>query len=256
MKPRLRWLAVGLALILAAGCTTTKPAKPKWNPEERVDLHVKLGWGYLQRGQLEVARQELERALALDSNNSRANHIMAILQIRLKNSADAGPYFVRAVRSDPDSIDVRNDYGVYLCDLSRRKEGMQQFEEALASPLNRRREMTYLRAARCLMGGTDWPAAEIYLRNALNIQPRLSDALYLMAQLKYREQNYMSARAHLQRYFDSGALNSKALLLAVQVERSLGARDLESRYAKQLRSQYPKSQEVKQLDRAVGTATQ
>ena len=256
MTPRLRWLAVGLALILAAGCITTKPSKPNWDPEERVDLHVKLGWGYLQRGQLEVARQELEQALALDSNDSRANHIMAILQLRFKNNTDAAAYFERAVRSDPENIDVRNDYGVYLCDVSRREQGMQQFEEALASPLNRRREMTYLRAARCLMGGTDWPAAETYLRNALDIQPRYSDALYLMAQLKYREQNYMSARAHLQRYFDTGALNSKSLLLAVQVERNLGARDLESRYAKQLRLQYPKSQEAKQLDRARGTATQ
>ncbi|MDH3379737.1 MAG: type IV pilus biogenesis/stability protein PilW, partial [Gammaproteobacteria bacterium] len=79
---------------------------------------------------------------------------------------------------------------------------------------------------------------------------------YLMAQLKYREQNYMSARAHLQRYFDSGALNSQSLFLAVQVERNLGARDLESSYAKQLRLQYPKSQEAKELDRAGGTTTQ
>jgi type IV pilus assembly protein PilF len=249
---------VGLALILVAGCTTTttEPSKPKWKPEERVDLHVKLGWGYLQRGQLEIARQELERALALDPDNSRANHIMAILQIQLKNHAGADSYFVRAVSSDPENIDVRNDYGVYLCDVSRREQGMQMFDEALASPLNRRREMTYLRAATCLMGGTDWVAAEIYLRNALDIQPRFADALYLMAQLKYREQNYMSARAHLQRYFDSGALNSKSLLLAVQVERNLGARDLESSYAKQLRLQYPKSREAKELDRVGGTTTQ
>ncbi|MDH3468158.1 MAG: type IV pilus biogenesis/stability protein PilW [Gammaproteobacteria bacterium] len=256
MRSGLRWLAVGLALILAAGCSTTKPSKPKWKPEERVDVHVKLGWGYLQRGQLEIARQELERALELDSDHSRANHIMAILQIRLNNNAGADPYFARAVRNDPENIDARNDYGVYLCDVSRRDQGMQQFEDALASPLNRRREMTYLRAATCLMAGTDWTLAETYLRNALNIQPRFADALYLMAQLKYREQNYMSARAHLQRYFDSGALNSQSLFLAVQVERNLGARDLESSYAKQLRLQYPKSQEAKELDRAGGTTTQ
>ena len=210
----------------------------------------------MQRGQLDIARQELERALALDSDHSRANHIMAILQIQLKNSAGADSYFVRAVRGDPDNIDVRNDYGVYLCDVSRREQGMQLLDEALASPLNRRREMTYLRAATCLMGGEDWTAAETYLRNALNIRPQFADALYLMAQLKYREKNYMSARAHLQRYFDSGALDSKSLLLAVQVERNLGARDLESSYSKQLRLQYPKSQEAKELDREGGTTTQ
>ena len=247
---------MGLALTLAVGCVTTKPSTPKWKPEERVDIHVKLGWSYLQRGQLEIAREELERALVLDADDSRANHIMAILQIQLKNAAGADAYFVRAVRGDPENIDVRNDYGVYLCDTSRREQGMQLFDEALASPLNRRREMTYVRAATCLMGGTDWTGAETYLRNALNIEPRYADALYLMAQLKYREQKYMSARAHLQRYFDSGALNSKSLLLAVQVERNLGAQDLESSYAKQLRLQYPKSPEAKQLGRVRRTTTQ
>ena len=234
-----------------SACAGGAPPKPTWKSEDRVDVHVQLGWGYLQRDQLNIARTELEQALALDSNHSRANHIMAILQIRLKNPNVADRHFRRAVQSDPENIDAKNDYGVFLCDRGRVADGMRQFETALESPLNKRLEMTYVRAGTCLVGAADLETAERYLRAALKIDPELATALYLVARIQHESGNDLSARAHLQRFFDTGAVSSQSLLLAVQVERRLGAKDLETEYARRLKASYPNSKEAQELG-AVG----
>ncbi len=58
--------------------------KRKRNSDKRVEIHTQLGATYLSRNQLDIAQQELERALEINSDDSQANHIMGLLQIRLK----------------------------------------------------------------------------------------------------------------------------------------------------------------------------
>ena len=65
-----------------------------------------------------------------------------------------------------------------------------------------------------------------------------------MAVISFEEENYLSARAYLERYFAVGPETAQSLLYAVKVEQQLGATDLAIDYARKLRAQYPRSSEA------------
>lgn len=229
-------------------CVSNDRAPAKWDSDERADLHVQLGTNYLQRDQFETADSELQLALALDPQHSRANHMMAILQGRLKNEGQAERYFRVATRSGTNNFEAHHDYGRFLCQRDRVSEAMVQFEKVVARSDYPRPEIVNMNAGECLMRKPDYTRAERYFRDALAVNPRLPAALYNMARLSYGSGTYLSARAYLERYFEVGRDTPRTLLLAVKTERQLGAIDLATNYSARLRTQFANSKEAEELE--------
>lgn len=220
--------------------------------KKRVDIHTELGASYLAANQLDVAQQELEQALDLDSDNSQANHIMGLLQIRLKNDAKAERHFRRAVSEKPENPDARNSYGVFLCERGRLDEADEQFREAIRNPLYKMPEQASLNAGICQLKKPDKAAAARYFRTALQYNPQLSPALFNMARLSFEGGQMLSARGFMQRYFEVATDTPEVLLLAFRIERALGAKDAQASYALRLRGKFPDSAEARQLRTLTG----
>jgi len=166
--------------LLASCASQDERAADDAKHEQRVDIHTRLGATYLYRNQLDVAQQELERALELDPDDSQANNVMGLLQIRLKNDDKAERHFRRAISEQGDNSEARNNYGVFLCERNRLDEADKQFRAALANQLYRTPEQAALNAGLCALRKPDKDAAAKYLRTALEKDPRLTPALYQM----------------------------------------------------------------------------
>ncbi len=218
----------------------------------RVQTLTQLGANYLSRNQLDIAQQELERALALNADDSQANHIMGLLQIRLKRDDLADNYFRRAIREQPQNSDARNSYGVFLCERGRLDEADAQFRVAIQEPLYKSPEQASLNAGICQMKKPDKQAAAGYFRNALKYDPRQPLALLHMARLSLEAGEALAARGFMQRYFEVAKDSPEALLLAFRIERSLGAKDAQASYALRLRGKFPESAEAKFLRSLTG----
>jgi type IV pilus assembly protein PilF len=65
-----------------------------------------------------------------------------------------------------------------------------------------------------------------------------------MAQLSFGNKNYLSARAHLQRYLAVSRHSPVSLWLGIKIEKKLGNKDALSSYAMSLRNNYPDSREA------------
>lgn len=250
MIPRIYGLVMLGALLGQAGCSTTStmPEEKNWDAGKRADVHAQLAASYMQRDQLEVARGELEQALQIKPDHSRANYVMAVLQTRLGNPAEAEKYYRRAVDSNRENSQAAHDYGVFLCQQGRVDDAMAQFDQALANPLYRGDALTALRAGECLtVSGKSQDAAESYFRRALRINPELAPALYQMSEINFARGNYLSARAYIERYFSAADETARSLLLAYRIENSLGASDVAEDYASRLRKKFATSEEAKQL---------
>ena len=78
-------------VVLTTGCVSVNSSANKWTVESRVDIQTRLGLSYMKLGRLEPASLALGRALALAPNNSKANHAMALFQLRLSDRAAAEP---------------------------------------------------------------------------------------------------------------------------------------------------------------------
>ena len=237
-----------LLLVVLAGCassTERQAGQDKLN--KRVETHVTLGASYLQRGQLDIAKQELDKALSEAPDNSQANNIMGVLQWRMKSYDAADHYFRKALAYDGNDASAHHNYGAFLCDRGKLEEGIRNLDVAAANPLYNYTAEVNLNAGVCLMMKPAPAAAEKYFREALRINPKLSGALYEMAKLSLNSGQPLSALGFLQRYFQAAGETPETLLLAVKVERALGNKNAEASYAFLLRNKFPDSPEAAQL---------
>lgn len=246
-------LLLAVSGLWLAGCASQAERDEKAaRHSKRVEIHTQLGASYLSRNQLDIAQQELERALSLNADDSQANHLMGLLQIRLKRDDLADDYFRRAISEQPQNADARNSYGVFLCERGRLDEADAQFRAAIAEPLYKSPEQASLNAGICRMKKPDKPAAAGYFRNVLKHDARQPLALLSMAQLSLEANDALAARGFIQRYFEVAQESPESLLLAFRIERSLGAKDAQASYAVRLRGKYPESAEAKLLRSLAG----
>lgn len=242
-----RFFLPAAVLLLAACASSVERQEEQEKTNKLAETHVLLGSSYLQRGQLDVAKEELDKALKLAPDSSQANNIMAMLQLRLKKDDEAERYFRKAVNTRPEDPEAQNNYGVFLCSHERIDEAEQWFKKTIANQLYRTPAEANLNAGVCLMKKPAPAAAEKYFREALRLNSKLSGALYQMARISLDSGQALSARGFIERYFQAAEDTPESLLLAVKIERVLHGKNAEASYALRLRGKFPTSPEVAQL---------
>ncbi|MDX1528698.1 MAG: type IV pilus biogenesis/stability protein PilW [Gammaproteobacteria bacterium] len=250
MKRPIHSLAGILILALLSACQST-PVQPMGTVPQAAnrlaEVHTQLGIGYLREGKLDQAYNRLERALEADPNFSTAHNAMGLLQEQLKNPRKAEEHYRRAVSINPGDSAAQNNYGGFLCRQERYEEGEARFIKVTENPLYKSPEIAYTNAGLCMRRAGNSEKAERYLRSALQINPKIPQALFAMSELSYESAQHLTARAYLQRYLEVAPHTPQSLWLGVRVERELGDKNTASSYALLLRSNYPDSRETQLL---------
>ena len=247
-------MLVALAALAACASSAERTAEQA-KKQKLVETHVQLGSVYLQRNQIDLAKDNIENALRIDPDNSNANNIMALLQLRIKRYPEAERYFRRAVDVTPENPEAQNNYGVFLCDRGRLDEAEHWFKKAIANPYYRTPAEANLNAGTCLMKKPAPEAAEKYFREALKINPYLPGALLELAKLSFDAGQTLTARAFIERYLQTGQETPQGLLMAIRIEHAQGNKNAEASYAVRLKGKFPDSVEAKQLPAAEATGS-
>lgn len=209
--------------------------------------NLRLGMGYLKQGRLEDSLEKLKKAVAAEPEYPEVYTVLAFVYERLDEIKLAEQSYLEAIELKPKDGEVHNNYGVFLCKLGRLSEADEQYNLALNSRRYKTPEIVLENAGTCAQQVPDFERAEIYMRKALSINPALPNALYIMAEIMFKRDRYLSTRAYLQRYEDVLPHTAQSLWLGIKAERKLGDRDAETRYAKLLQTSYPDSLEFKKL---------
>jgi type IV pilus assembly protein PilF len=170
-----------------------------------------------------------------------------MLYERLGDSDKADAHMARAVSLEPENPDLKNNYAAYLCQKGRYEKGEKFALEAATNALYKTPEVAYSNAGNCAKGAGNIQRAEENYRKALALKPRFGDALLQMADIEYRQNEYMSARAFLERYLAVGRSSPTTLWLGVRIERGLGNHSAAQAYAQRLKSEYPTAPQTKEL---------
>ncbi len=237
-----RIVSMALVLSVLGACGSNPPTDG--NPQKSAAVNAQMGLRYMQMGNYQVAQEKLERALAFDANSFEANHYMAELYRRLGESEKADGHFRRARRAQPDNTALINNYGVFLCENERFEEAEVQFLQVLENPFYRGKAQTYENLGLCLRAH-DREKAEAYLRQGLQIEPKMPKSLVVMAEISLEKGSHLSARAYLQRYLEIGRHSPRTLWLGVRIERVLGDKNALASYGLSLRNNYPDSEETR-----------
>lgn len=210
-------------------------------------LNTQLGFDYLRRGRLELALEKLNRAVEQDSRNGDAYLGLALVQDQRGDAGEAERNYRKAIALKRDDPVIQNNFAIFLCRSGKRAEAERYFLQAAANIDYRSPEAAYTNAGVCALQSGDSAGAEAMLRRALEVNPRHGEALVQMARLSMQNQDYLRARAFIQRYELLGQSTPTVLLMAAQTEHALGDRVAADRYARQLRQKYPDAPEVNQL---------
>jgi type IV pilus assembly protein PilF len=242
-----------VALALSACVTVDEDGKSTAQPNDKqATVYAQLAERYMVQNQMDVALREAETALSLDSRNAYANDVMARIQVRLRNNDKAETHYRRAVSADPSSGIIRNNFGTFLCDQGRIDDAVDEFLVAAKNPLYASPDIAFSNAAVCLMKKPDPKKAAIHFKAALEKNPRMPLPLYYMALISFESGQPLAARGFMSRYLEVAKDSPAVLLLAIRIERALGAKDAMASYSVRLRGKYPDSPEAKQLRQLVG----
>lgn len=213
-----------VAVLLLAGCvsTNTAPDKPPADSQQAAQRHYQLGVEYYKKGSYDLARDRLSRAIDFDPDMAIAHTLLALTYIQLENKRLATQHYEKAVKLEPGDVNVRNAYAIFLCAEKKFDDAKKQFDRAIGVYDNDEKQIMMTNAGVCMINKPDYELAEQYLRDALAFKSSYSEALLQLAILKYKTEDFLRARAFLQRYMVSNPSSPQVLYLCSQVERELG----------------------------------
>jgi type IV pilus assembly protein PilF len=243
-------LALALFLILGLGACASAAPRSKASEKARsaAEVHVALGQRYLQQGKLELALEKLEKALKFDSSYVDAHTVIAVLYERINDQKQAAEHYRRAVELAPRNGAVNNNYGAFLCRAGKLDEAAVRFSTAVADPFYRTPDVAYANSGTCFQQAGKFDRAEQDFRRAVEINPNNSEALFHLAGVLFRKNDFLRARAFLQRFEALGAPSADALLLGFNIETSLGNAREANEYARRLRNEFPDSPQRQKLE--------
>ncbi len=153
--------------------------------------------------------------------------------------------YEKAIRAAPHDFDIQNTYAVFLCRHQNYSEAQVYFDKAGSHPENDDAEVTLTNAGVCMGQKPDLAAAEKYFRMALDHRSSYSEALLQLCLLKFQQDDYLGARAFLQRYMSSAIPTAGVLYLASRIEDMLGNDRGKTEYEDQLIREFPTSPEAR-----------
>jgi type IV pilus assembly protein PilF len=237
---------MALALLLSA-CGGQQSSMPKPQPERASEINLELGVDYLRKGNLEQAKEKIDRALEQDPRNAKAHAAAGLLYDRLGQQDKSESHFDRAISLNSENPEIRNNYSTILCQRGKYERGEKMALAAIRDPLYKTPEVAYMNAGNCRLNAGDIKGAEAHFRKALERKPRFGPALFQLADLEFSQQNYLPARAFLERYMEVARVSPASLWLAYRIERQLGNSAAADGYARRLRNEFPTSLETKEL---------
>ncbi|MGF1680542.1 type IV pilus biogenesis/stability protein PilW [Photobacterium minamisatsumaniensis] len=241
-----RWTMYPLLCSLMVGCVTvdeTGNKKQTVDKVEAAEARISLGLSYLENGQWQRARDNLELALNYAPKYYRAQNAMAYYYQRVDEPEEAEAIYRQALRDSPKNGDVQNNYGVFLCGQARYDEAISAFEKAIKQPYYYLTSASYENAALCSLKKGSKPEAKVYFEKALSYDPYRPKSMLQLAQLDINDSNLKDARVMLFKFNKRYGYKADSLWLLIQLEQQSDQQSQVDKYASLLKEQFPNSKQ-------------
>ena len=241
------WAVMGFVVL--AGCVTATSStkdQPVRRNAEAAQANLNLGVGYIRQKRWELALEKLEKSVKQDPSVVATHNALALAYTNAGDLEKAEKHYDRAVKLDPQDSATLNSYAVFLCRQGRATDAERHFLAAANNPRYPTPEAALTNAGVCLLGVPDKVKAEDYFRRALDRNPTYPDALLRMTVLAYGNENYLQARAFLQRSLNAVESAPSLLCLGYQIETKLGDEQRASDYVTQLKTRFVDNEEAQQ----------
>jgi type IV pilus assembly protein PilF len=244
-----RLICALLAVAVLQACTTvTEPARPRpASNEEAARANLNVGVTYVREGRPDLAVDALTRALRIDPRLADAHYTIAIAYDQLSRFELAEEHYQRATQLEPANSQAANAYAVFLCRQGRWNDARRYYERVINDRRYPTPDTALTNAGVCAREAGDRENAEQYFRNALTINNSSPEALTALMEMAYEDENYLRARAFMQRYLESQEAHPAVLWMCVQIENQLNNPTEADSCATRLTDLFPTSPEAARL---------
>jgi type IV pilus assembly protein PilF len=235
-----------LALVALGGCVSQTTIDGKQQPDSSFDAkqaaktRLALGLQYLQSGNFEQAKANLERAREFTPNDAAIHNGLAYYYQQVKDFTQAEQFYRSALKLEPRNGDTMNNLAVLLCTQNRYSDADSLFRQAAAAPGYVKVASTYQNAAICAEQRGDFAAADGYYQQAINYGAG-AGMLEAYADSLLRQSRYSDARTVLERRARMPQFTAQYLWLEVQLARALNDRTREAQYGALLMNRFGQS---------------
>lgn len=253
-----------LGCVLLMGCQTTTTTsisnyqggnadEKSYNKNEVAQVRTQLAAQYIAERKLDIAKRQLETALASDNRYAPAYDMMGVLlqtEGSPANLAAADEYFKKAIALDPDFVQAYNNYGVYLSLVGKDREAVQYFQKA-GSTLGYESRTKALENLGLIYKklGDKAAAKEAFIR-AVEVNTGSAVARIELIDVALEEGNSLIAKRlydELSQMAGSYDLPARVMFQGVKIALSQGNKTQQQAIARRLLSTYPLSDEAKRL---------
>ncbi len=247
---RVALVCLCLLVSAASAALTAEPQARESKASTAAKLNAQLGIAYLQRGNVALAQQKIERALSENAGDPDVQTAAALLYDQVGEYDKASTHYQAAMRADPSDPNRANNYGGFLCRRGSFDRGQKLLEETASNRRYATPEVALTNAGVCARQGKNLERAEQDFRKALEINGAYSDALLQMADLGYTRGDMIMARGFLSRLLGTSPPSAEALLLGFKIEKSAGDARAAKEYGDRLRREFPDAPQVRELNEA------
>jgi type IV pilus assembly protein PilF len=253
MPSSLAAVAAGVVFAVSlAGCGSTQGGAQLrgdklTNAQKAGEANKELGTEYLRKGNLELAKEKLERAEKYNPRDPEIHSVLAVLYERLNIPKQVDEHYRTAIRLAPKDPEISNNYAVYLCRNGRTDEGVKRFYESAQNPLYRTPEIAYTNAGVCLRSAKRYDEAATAFNHALQIKPNSAEAVFQRADLAFEQGDIAGARGLVDKYLTAFDATPDLLYLGVRAARQQGDRVVEDKYTRRLRVEFPSSPQYRMI---------
>lgn len=232
-------------------CQSKPPPVPTHYTESQREsaaaANLQLGLGYLQQGNLALAKTKLERANDENPHSADIHAALGLLDERLGKDKEADREYREALSLKPQDPAMLNNYAVYLCSHGRTAEGVRNFETAANNPLYRSPWAAFTNAGVCeRQAHHENEAADLFTR-ALRSNPSYAEAVFQASDLDLSQQKYGSARVRIDYYLANNGATPDLLLLAWRIALAQNDAAGAARYAQRLAKEFPGSEQSRSI---------
>lgn len=217
--------------------------------QRRARLRLELAVTYLESGNLPVAMEEANQALATDPGYADAYHVRGLVYMAQQDLAHAETDLKRAQGMKPNDPDIQQNLGWLLCQRGQYAQANALFERALATPGYLQRSRTFLSQGMCHQRAGQLAEAEQAVLHAYEIDAGNPLVGYHLASIIFARGDAQRARFYVRRINNSEAANAESLWLGVKIERALKDLVAMRQLGDQLQRRFPQSRQTLALER-------
>ncbi|MEZ5558310.1 MAG: type IV pilus biogenesis/stability protein PilW [Pseudomonadales bacterium] len=244
----IRRLCALLTVVILCGCVTeTTGGLPAPAPDAaRVQAQLDLARGYLEKGQWNLARSPVERALAIDPRSVDALVLMAVVYENEGEFKLAEEFYQRALRVDGDHAQLLNNYGSFLYRRERYDDALVQLRRLVKNPDYRARSQAFENLGLTALKVGNREEARKAFERALQQSPAQPRSSLELAYLAFEDGKIQAAQEYYEGFRAQARQTPRSLCLGIGLAAATGDGDQLASYELALRNLFPDSPEARQ----------